>query len=156
MITADIMKTKITCLQIWTRQRQKTIIVSALYNLKFIGTTFREHFDACMHSLGHKSCLDDPDLWCKVCKQKRDNSYIESHNSYILVYFSMGFEGILWQYQRILSTKLPKALGQTSRCMNNAGDKQTKHSCGGFLIYVNTALVEWHLKQKATIETRVF
>ncbi|KAL7447608.1 hypothetical protein ACHAXS_000011, partial [Conticribra weissflogii] len=39
---------------------------------------------------------------------------------------------------------------------NHAGDKQTRHSQSGFLIYINTALVDWHLKQQATIETGVF
>ncbi|KAL7452158.1 LOW QUALITY PROTEIN: hypothetical protein ACHAXS_000269 [Conticribra weissflogii] len=29
---------------------------------------------------------------------------------------------------------------------NYAGDKQTSCSCSGFLIYVNTAFVDWHLK----------
>ncbi|KAL7464695.1 hypothetical protein ACHAXS_005035, partial [Conticribra weissflogii] len=39
---------------------------------------------------------------------------------------------------------------------NHAGDKQTRRSCSSFLIYVNTALVDWHLKQQAKIETGVF
>ena len=39
---------------------------------------------------------------------------------------------------------------------DHAGDKQTRHSHSGFLIYVNTALIDWHLKQQATIETGVF
>ncbi len=29
-------------------------------------------------------------------------------------------------------------------------------SYSGFLIYINTALVDWHLKQQGTIETGVF
>ncbi len=39
---------------------------------------------------------------------------------------------------------------------DHAGDKQTKRSCSSFLIYINTALVDWHSKQQATIETGVF
>ncbi|KAL7460538.1 hypothetical protein ACHAXS_000986 [Conticribra weissflogii] len=39
---------------------------------------------------------------------------------------------------------------------NHAGDKQTRRSRSSVLIYVNTALVDWHLKHQATIETGVF
>ncbi|KAL7447664.1 hypothetical protein ACHAXS_000056, partial [Conticribra weissflogii] len=39
---------------------------------------------------------------------------------------------------------------------DNVEDKQTRCSCSGFLIFVNTALVDWYLKQQATIETGVF
>ena len=39
---------------------------------------------------------------------------------------------------------------------DHAGDKQTRRSRSGFLIYVNTALVDWHSKRQATIETGVF
>ncbi|KAL7447636.1 hypothetical protein ACHAXS_000034, partial [Conticribra weissflogii] len=39
---------------------------------------------------------------------------------------------------------------------NHAGDKQTRHSHSSFLIYVNTALVDWHMKHQATIESGVF
>ncbi len=52
----------------------------------------------------------------------------------------------------------PKPLGKAlDVCMfvdsNHAGDKQTQSS---FLIYVNTALGDWHSKHQATIETGVF
>ncbi|KAL7460499.1 hypothetical protein ACHAXS_000944 [Conticribra weissflogii] len=39
---------------------------------------------------------------------------------------------------------------------NYAGDKKTTCSCSGFLIYFNTALVDWHSKHQALIETGVF
>ncbi len=39
---------------------------------------------------------------------------------------------------------------------DHEGDNQTRHSRSGFLIYVNTAIVDWHSKQQATIETGVF
>ncbi|KAL7461354.1 hypothetical protein ACHAXS_001778, partial [Conticribra weissflogii] len=39
---------------------------------------------------------------------------------------------------------------------NHTGDKQTRHPCSGFLIYVNTVLVDWHSKHQATIEAVVF
>ncbi|KAL7460444.1 hypothetical protein ACHAXS_000899, partial [Conticribra weissflogii] len=39
---------------------------------------------------------------------------------------------------------------------NHAVDKQTRRSCSGFLIYINTALVDCHSKQQATIKTGVF
>ncbi|KAL7447904.1 hypothetical protein ACHAXS_000105, partial [Conticribra weissflogii] len=40
--------------------------------------------------------------------------------------------------------------------INHAGDKQTRHSHSSFLIYVNTALVDWHSKQQNTFETGIF
>ncbi len=54
-----------------------------------------------------------------------------------------------------------KPLGKlVEACMfvdsNHAGDKQTRCSQSGFLIYVNTALIDWHSKSEATIETGVF
>ncbi len=52
----------------------------------------------------------------------------------------------------------PKPPGKpVDLCMfNHAGDKQTRCSYSGFLIYVNTALVDWYSWQQATIKTRVF
>ncbi|KAL7459156.1 hypothetical protein ACHAXS_000443, partial [Conticribra weissflogii] len=55
----------------------------------------------------------------------------------------------------------PKPLGKpVDICMfvdsNCAGDKQTRRSCSGFLIYINKALVDWYWKQQAAIETGVF
>ncbi|KAL7448103.1 hypothetical protein ACHAXS_000126 [Conticribra weissflogii] len=38
---------------------------------------------------------------------------------------------------------------------DHAGDNQTRRSSSGFLIYVNTALVDWYSKQQATFETGV-
>ncbi len=38
---------------------------------------------------------------------------------------------------------------------NHAGDKQTRQSRSSFLIYINAALIDWHLKQHGTIETGV-
>ncbi|KAL7460535.1 hypothetical protein ACHAXS_000983, partial [Conticribra weissflogii] len=38
---------------------------------------------------------------------------------------------------------------------NHIWDKQTRHSRSSFLIYINTAIVDWHSKGQATIETGV-
>ncbi len=65
---------------------KKAIIVRALYGLKSTGWAFCEHLADCMHSLGYKYCLDDPDLWCKACTQKGDHDNIEPYYSYMLVY----------------------------------------------------------------------
>ncbi|KAL7453287.1 hypothetical protein ACHAXS_000297, partial [Conticribra weissflogii] len=40
--------------------------------------------------------------------------------------------------------------------IDHAWDKQTRHFCSSFLIYINTALVDWHSKDQDTLETRVF
>ncbi len=55
----------------------------------------------------------------------------------------------------------PKPLGKpVDVCMfinsNHVGNKQTRHSQSSFLIYINTALDDWHSKCQATIETGVF
>ncbi|KAL7447683.1 hypothetical protein ACHAXS_000066, partial [Conticribra weissflogii] len=55
----------------------------------------------------------------------------------------------------------PKSLGkpvdiQRFVYSNHTGDKQTKCSHSGFLIYVNTDFVDWHSKRQAKIETGVF
>jgi hypothetical protein len=39
---------------------------------------------------------------------------------------------------------------------DHAGDKRTRCSCTGFLIFCNMALIDWVSKKQATIETSVF
>ncbi len=39
---------------------------------------------------------------------------------------------------------------------DHAGDKRTRQSCTGFLIFSNMALIDWVSKKQATIETSVF
>jgi hypothetical protein len=39
---------------------------------------------------------------------------------------------------------------------DRAGDKRTRRSCTGFLIFCNIALIDWVSKKQATIETSVF
>ena len=55
----------------------------------------------------------------------------------------------------------PKPLGKDVdiRMMvdsDHAGDKLTRRSCTGFLIYVNNLLVDWLSKRQPTIESSVF
>ncbi len=63
--------------------------------------------------------------------------------------------------KELILPNAPKPLGKpVDVCMfidsNHAGDKQTRRSHSSFLIYVNTAFVDWHSKQQATIKTGVF
>ena len=39
---------------------------------------------------------------------------------------------------------------------DHAGDKVSRRSQSGFLIYVNTGLVQWFSKKQSTVETLVF
>ncbi len=55
----------------------------------------------------------------------------------------------------------PKPLGkQVNICIfvdsDHTGEQQTRRSCSSFLIYVNTAFVDWHSKHQVTIKTGVF
>ncbi len=58
-------------------------------------------------------------------------------------------------------TDMPQPLGkevdiQMMVDSDHAGDKQTQHSCTGFLIYCNMALIIWLSKRQPTIEMSVF
>ncbi len=60
-----------------------------------------------------------------------------------------------------ISPNVPKPLGKLVDVRrfidsDHAGDKQTQCPYRGFLIYVNTALVDWLSKWQATIETGAF
>jgi hypothetical protein len=39
---------------------------------------------------------------------------------------------------------------------NHGGEKRTRRSCTGFLIFCNMAVIDWVSKKQATIETSVF
>ena len=41
---------------------QKAIIVQALYGLKSSGAASRAHLAGCLHKMGYRPCLADPDL----------------------------------------------------------------------------------------------
>ena len=45
---------------------------------------------------------------------------------------------------------------QIFRDSNYAGDKQTRRSRTGFMIYVNMSLISWYFKKQSTIKTSVF
>ncbi len=56
---------------------------------------------------------------------------------------------------------MPPPLGKDiDLCMmvdsDHAGDKRTRRSCTGFIIFCNLAPVIWLSKQQATVETSVF
>ena len=62
--------------------RAKTaIIIRALYGLALSGASFRNHLTDCMHHIGYKSCLADPDLWYKPAVREEDKfkycSYVD-------------------------------------------------------------------------------
>ena len=62
----------------------KTAIIDrALCGLASSGACFRNHLADCMHCLGYKSCLADPDLWYKPDVREEDKY---KYNSYVLLY----------------------------------------------------------------------
>ena len=89
----DVMNAYITapCSErIWTElgeefgadKGKRALVVRALYGLKSSGAAFRKHLGECMHGLGYKPCLADPDLWLKPVARKDGTEYY----SYILNY----------------------------------------------------------------------
>ena len=54
---------------------KKAIIVRALYGLKSISATFRNHLDDCMRHIGYTSCLANPDLWTKPMTKSNGERY---------------------------------------------------------------------------------
>jgi hypothetical protein len=63
--------------------------------------------------------------------------------------------------EEAIPVNMPKYLGKDvdihMMCDSDyAGDKRTRHSCTGFLIFCNMALTDWVSKKQATIETSVF
>jgi hypothetical protein len=56
-----------------------------------------------------------------------------------------------------MPTPLGKDLDVRMMCdSDHAGEKRTRRSCTGFLIFCNMALIDWVSKKQATIETSVF
>ncbi|KAL7460173.1 hypothetical protein ACHAXS_000635, partial [Conticribra weissflogii] len=73
----------------------------------------------------------------------------------------MDWKGFYGNITELIPPNAPKPMGKPKDIhmlvdSNRMGDKQTRHSCSCFLIYVNTALVDWYSKQQGTIETGVF
>ena len=67
-LTAPLLNEKIwtTCgPEFGKDQGRRAIIVRALYGLRTAGHDYRAHIADCMHHLGYKSCLADPDVWMK-------------------------------------------------------------------------------------------
>jgi hypothetical protein len=63
--------------------------------------------------------------------------------------------------EEAIPVDMPEPLGKDlDICMmcdsDHAGDKRTRRSCTGFLIFCNMALIDWVSKKQATIETSVF
>ncbi len=65
---------------------KRGINVRALYGLKSASHVYKEHLANCMHSLGYKSCLADPDLQYKACTRKGKPGNIESYYLYMIIY----------------------------------------------------------------------
>jgi len=63
--------------------------------------------------------------------------------------------------QEAIPHVMPKPLGKDLDVRmfcdsDHAGEKRTRHSCTGFVIFCNVALIDWISKKQATIETSVF
>jgi len=63
-------------------QREKAIIVWALYRLKSYGTAFHSYLVGCIQAIGYTICKDDNDLWMKPEIGPDGDEYY----SYILCY----------------------------------------------------------------------
>jgi hypothetical protein len=63
--------------------------------------------------------------------------------------------------EEAIPVDMPEALGRdVNVCMmcdsDHAGDKRTRCSCTGFLIFCDIAIIDWVFKKQATIDTSVF
>jgi hypothetical protein len=63
-------------------ERKVAFILRALYGLKSAGARFRNHLADCMHHLGFKPGLADPDLWMLPTMRLDGFEYY----SYVLLY----------------------------------------------------------------------
>ena len=63
--------------------RSSSVIIRALYGLKFAGAAFSSHLAKCMESLSYQSCKADPDLWLKPEIRPEDGV---KYYSYLLYY----------------------------------------------------------------------
>mmetsp|Transcript_44940 Transcript_44940/g.109124 ORF Transcript_44940/g.109124 Transcript_44940/m.109124 type:complete len:481 (-) Transcript_44940:1244-2686(-) len=63
-------------------QGKRAIVVRALYGLRSAGASFRAHLATCMHGLGYKPCMADPDLWYKAQVRPDDK---HEYYSYVLL-----------------------------------------------------------------------
>ena len=62
---------------------KKAIIVRALYGLKSVGFSFRNHLAECVRNLEYSLYLADPDLWFK---EETIPSDVDKYYSYFLLY----------------------------------------------------------------------
>jgi Reverse transcriptase (RNA-dependent DNA polymerase) len=92
--TADIENAYLTAPmseKIWTKlgpefgadNGMKAILVQALYGLKSVGASFRNHLATCMRQLGYTSCMADPDVWLRA-EPRPDDRF--KYYSYLLLY----------------------------------------------------------------------
>ena len=62
---------------------KKSLVVRALYGLKYAGVSLRNHLVECMINIGYSSCLTDPDLWFKEETRPSDGA---KYYAYLLIY----------------------------------------------------------------------
>jgi hypothetical protein len=78
----------------------------------------------------------------------------------LTVFLSFDWTEFYGNVEEAIPPDMPPPLGEDiDLCMmvdsDHAGDKRTRHSCTGFIIFCNLAPVIWLSKQQATIETSV-
>ena len=108
------------------------------------------HLDALMHIFGFLQI--NHNLWM-------------AYNPSCLIINMNVFKPNNWSFYRNVEESIPSnALEPRGKDVNlqlyvnsdHAGEKRTRCSRTGFFIFMNTALVQWFLKQQAMIETSVF
>ncbi len=106
------------------------------------------HMDAALHIMAYLG-LHHNSHWCM------DPTYPDINDDQFPV---MDWKEFYGEVTKPIPPNTPIPLGKpVDVCMfvdsDHTGDKQTRYSHSGFLIYVNTALINWHSKQQATIKT---
>ena len=109
------------------------------------------HLDAAVHFIAHVGQRCNSRLMC-------DPSYPGNDHS---IFKKCDWSEFYWDAKEVIPTNALEPEGkEVDICMcvesDQAGDNVSYRSRSGFLIHVNTALVQWYSKKQSTVETSVF
>jgi hypothetical protein len=110
-----------------------------------------EHLETALHIMSYLSQKHNTRLIFDLTYPKIDMGQFPQHN----------WTEFYGNVKEAIPLDMPEPLGKDidvhMMCdSDHAGEKRTRRSCTGFLIFCNMALIDWVSKKQATIETSVF